>query len=353
MKFLEGFSIPSAISDLIKTKIPFADIINVYEARLNGRLFGVYFSQKPLKTTRHSLAALYVDEGFSKSTAAVDHFLETALRYKSKFSYRLDLHIGKDQYQTEETLLKKGFLKLGGHFVKIISSSFLDAKNWNRFAKDLKSFCGLSIPENLPSKKELINTGIIIRDAGNNTQAFSWFDFETLIGPRFIFNSDRECILIPIRENYVSGLIGNLKNQLSLLSIHEKALLLEKAYFRSCAKSSLFKRGGIISFYISGVDSIQEIIGFARITYSEVISVDEAAIKVDRQGVLSIDDLKKIANKNGDIHVFTFDNFIEFDTRISFSRAKELGLISGANLVAPEKIDVEKFKVLIGEAFND
>lgn len=351
MKFLDGFSIPNAISDLLKTKLPFVDAITVYEARLDGRLFGVYFSQKPLKTTSHSLAALYVDENCPKSTAAVDHFLETALRYKSKFSYRLDLHIGKGQDQTEETLLKKGFLKLEGHFVKIISNSFLDAKHWVRFAKDLKLFCGLLIPESLPSKKELINTGIIIRDAGNNTQAFSWFDFETLIGPRFIFNSDRECILIPIRENYANGLIGNLKSQLSLLSSHEKALLLEKAYFRSCAKSSLFKRGGIVSFYVSGSDSIQEIIGFARITYSEVISVDEAAIKVDRQGVLSINELEKISSKNGEVHVFTFDNFIEFDKRISFARAKELGLISGANLVAPEKIDFEKFKVLIGEAF--
>lgn len=353
MTFLAGFSVPEKILKLFNSNLPFGDEILVYEARFDGHLFGIYFAQKPLKTRNYSLAALYLDEACPKSTAAIDHFLESMLRFKSAFSFRLDVHIGKDQDQTEETLLKKGFFKLSGHFVKIISCSFLDAKNWTRFAKDIKTFCGLTVPESLPSKKELINTGVTIRDQDNNFQAFSWFDFETIIGPRFVVNSDRDCILVPIRENYARGLIGNVKNQLSLLSSHDKSLLLEKAYFRSCSKSSLFKRGGIVAFYVSGANSIQEIIGFARITYSDVISVDEAAIKVDRQGVLSRDELTKIADKSGKIHVFTFDNFLEFDRRLSFSRAKELGLIGGANLVSPEQIDVDKLKVLIGEVFSD
>ena len=166
-------------------------------------------------------------------------------------------------------------------------------------------------------------------------------------------NSDRDCIIVPIRENYANGLIGNIKNQLSLLSSHDKALLLEKAYFRSLSKASLFRRGGVIAFYVSGSKSIQEIIGFARVTYSDIINIDEAIIKVDRQGVLSRYELSEIVDKSGKIHVFTFDNFLEFDRRVSFSRAKALGLISNANLVSPEKIDFEKLKVLIGEAFDE
>lgn len=351
--FLNNFSAPSAITNMLLTATPVKDPASVYEARLDGDLFGVYFFQKPIKTTNSALAALYIDESCPKSIAAIDHFLETALRYKSGFSYRLVLYIGKDQDLTEETLLKKGFFKSADHFVKIISNFFLDTKNWIRFAKDVKSFCGFSIPEKLPSKKELQNTGICFTDASNKLEVFSWFDFETIIGPRFIINSDRDCILVPIRENYANGLIGNVKNQLSLLSRHDKTLLLEKAYFRSPSKASLFKKSGIIAFYVSGSKSIQEIIGFARITYSDVIDIDEAAIKVDRQGVLSRRELSEIADNTHKLHVFTFDNFLEFDRRISFSRAKELGLISNANLVSPEKIDFEKLKVLIGEAFND
>jgi len=351
--FFKRFSVPSSITDMLYVDSPVKEAVSVYEARLDGSLFGVYFFNKPTKGTHSALAALYVDENCPQSVAAIDHFLETALRYKSGFSYRLDLYIGKGQYITENTLKKKGFFKTGDHFVKVITSKFLYAKNWERFSKDLKAFCGFSIPEKLPSKKELINTGICIADNNSHVENFSWFDFESIIGPRFILSPDRDCIIVPIRENYANGLIGNVTKQQSLLTSHEQALLLEKAYFRSSNKATLFKKGGIIAFYVSGSKSIQELIGFARISYSDIISIDEAIIKVDRQGVLSRDELTGITDKQGKLHVFTFDNFLEFDRRISFRKAKDLGLISDANLVSPERINLKQLKTLIGETFDE
>src|SRR5690606_32257641 len=186
-----------------------------YEARLDNRLFGIYFFQKPTKATSSALAALYIDENCPQSIAAIDHFLEMALRHKSDFPYRLDLYIGKGQDVTEETLLKKGFLKFNDHFVKIVANHFITAKSWGDFSKNVKLFFGFSIPEKIPSKKELQNTGICLTDSRGKTQAFSCFDFETIIGPRFIVDPDRDCILVPIRENFANGLIGNTKKQLS------------------------------------------------------------------------------------------------------------------------------------------
>lgn len=351
--FLQEFSAPKEIIDKIFTSSPVEGDVVVYEARLDCDLFGVYFFQKPAKTTGNALACLYVDEGCPKAMAAIDHFLEKALRYKSRFLYRLDLYIGKGQDLTEDTLRRKGFIKSEDHFVKIICNLFLDNKNWERFAKDIKSICGFSIPHKLPTKKELLHTGICFRDSGGKAEVLSWFDFETMISPRFILNSDRSCVLVPIRENYANGLIGNVTNQASLLSSHDKALLLEKAYFRSSRKAAMFNKGEVIAFYVSGKDSIQEIIGFARITYSDVVNIDEATIKVDRQGVLSRDELVQRTDKSDKLHVFTFDNFLEFDHRVSFKRAKKLGLISNANLVSPEKICSDKLKILIGEAFDE
>lgn len=352
-KFLEGFTAPAVITDLLNSDSPIKETAYVYEARLDETLFGVYFFHKPTKATNCAVAALYIDESYPQSIATIDHFLETALRYKSGFSYRLDLYIGRGQDLTGETLLKKGFFKTDNHFVKIIINQFLDTKNWGRFARDLKAFCGFSIPEKLPSKKELINTGVCFTDSNAQIEVFSWFDFESIISPRFIINPDRDCILVPIRENYANGLIGNVTNQLSLLSSHEQSLLLEKAYFRSSNKASIFKKGGVIAFYVSGSKSIQEIIGFARITYSGIISIDEAMVKVGRQGVLSRDELKEITDRNGKLHVFTFDNFLEFDRRITFTKAKRLGLISNANLVTPERINLKQLKVLIRETFDE
>lgn len=351
--FLDEAIAAGPIKDLLEPMFPFDVEPCVYDARFDGNLFGVYVVETPKKVTGSAISALYIDETFPQCVAAIDHFLEMALRHKVDFTYRLNLYIGKDQGLTEETLRRKGFFKSSDHFVKIIINDFLNPKNWTRFTNDLKMICGIALPPKIPSKKELQNTGIVVTDSHNKLQTLSWFDFETIIGPRFILTTDRECILVPIRETYAHGLIGNTKKQLSFLSSHEPTLLLEKAYFRSPLKAAMFKRGGIVAYYVSGATSIQELVGFARITYSAVVTADEAIVKLDRQGVLSREDLLKIADSFGMIHVFTFDNFIEFDNRVPFASAKDLGLISGANLVAPEKIDIKKFSILIRQAFND
>jgi GNAT superfamily N-acetyltransferase len=352
--FLDQFSVASQVLSDIFNASPVRGDKNIYEAKTNdGTLFGFYFFQKPLKSTGMAQALLCVDESCNKSVVVIDHFLEQALRYKADYIYRLNIYIGKKQPITEETLRKKGFFKTNDHYVKIICNLFLDNKNWPRFKTDIKNLLGFSVQNKLPSKKELIHTGIHFKSDFGADKVLSWFDFETVISPRFIVNADRGCILVPIQENYAIGLIGNVKNQLSLLSMHDKTLLLEKAYFRSKNKSSIFRKGGIVAFYVSGSKSIQEIIGFSRITYSDVITVDEAFIKLDRQGILTKEELRSVADKDNKLHAFTFDNFFEFDKRISFSRAKKLGLISNANLVSPEKINTEKLKVLIKEAFHE
>ncbi|EPC03238.1 hypothetical protein L861_23295 [Litchfieldella anticariensis FP35 = DSM 16096] len=351
--FLQEFSAPEVVFDRLFSTSPVEDGGTVYEARLDGNLFGVYFFQKPIKSTKRTMAFLYVDESSPKAMAAIDHFLETALRYKSGFSYRLDLYIGQGQVLTEETLLRKGFFKAEGCFCKIICSLFLCSNNWGGFAREIKSLCGFSISNKFPSKKELSHTGVYFTDSTGQIKVLSWFDFETMISPRFILSYERECVLVPIRENYANGLIGNVTSQLSLLPSHDKILLLEKAYFRSSSKSSLFKKGRVVAFYISGYKSIQEIIGFARITYSDVVTIDEAVVKVDRQGVLSYEELVAQTDRSGKLHVFTFDNFLEFDRRIPFRQAKQLGVISNANLASPEKIGIAKLKILIEAAFDE
>lgn len=352
-KFLQGFSAPAVVLDRLFSTSPIKDGGTVYEARLDGDLFGVYFFQKPIKTKEGAMACLYVDETSPKAMAAIDHFIETALRYKSGFSYRLDLYIGKGQVLTKETLLRKGFFKAEDYFYKIICNLFLCGDNWARFAKDVKALCEFDIPNKLPAKKELMHTGICFTDTNGQTLTLSWFDFETMISPKFIIDYERDCVIVPIRENYAKGLIGSVTNQLSLLPSHDKILLLEKAYFQYCSKASFFRKGGIVAFYISGSKSVQEIIGFARVTYSGVMTIDEAVVKFDRQGVLSSEELLAQADKFGKLHVFTFDNFIEFDRRVSFRQAKNLGVISNANLASPEKIGMAKLKALIEMAFDE
>lgn len=125
-EFLKSLSAPEAIVNMLDPASPIKTEQKVYEARLDGFLFGVYFFHNPIKATGSAVAILYVDEECPQAIAAIDHFLEMALRHKSRFSYRLDLYIGKGQDLTEETLLKKGFFKSNNCFMKIIINMFLE-----------------------------------------------------------------------------------------------------------------------------------------------------------------------------------------------------------------------------------
>ena len=347
--FINSFAPQQAISNLIESKSNLRDI-TAYEVHFDNIRVAVFLWRKPSKANPRSIAALYIDESTPRYIAIIDHFIEISIREKNEFLYCLDLYIGEAQEHTKETLNKKGFIRSEHHYVKIVCNTFPSPKTWNALRDDISTSSGIKIPQKIPSKKELKNTGVCISD-NNKVHTFSWFDFETLIGPRFIVSAERECILIPIREHYAAGLIGNIRNQLSLLDSNETLFALEKAYFRSPLKSSAFSRGTIIAFYVS--HSLKEIIGLARVTYSEKMKVNDAAARFSRQGVLSIETLSEIADKSGTIHAFTFDNFIEFDKRVPFSRAKTLKLISDANLVSPELLNLRQLEVLIKEAFND
>ena len=82
-------------------------------------------------------------------------------------------------------------------------------------------------------------------------------------------------------------------------------------------------------------------IGCARVTYSDVLTVDEIELKLKRQGVLSRSELERMAKSSGKLHVFTFDNFNRFPTRIPFTFLKEMSMISGANLITAEQLSAK------------
>ena len=94
-------------------------------------------------------------------------------------------------------------------------------------------------------------------------------------------------------------------------------------------------------------------LGGTIVTYSEVISVDKASLLLDRQGVLSRDELISIANKDNLIHAFTFDNYSSFHKKVSFSLLKSNELISGANLVTAECLSTKKLFKLCELGFSN
>ncbi len=301
---------------------------------------------------------LYVDEESVGVVTAVDHLIESMIRDTLTMTLcKVILSVNPKQSMTIDTARKKGFTlnNENGKWSKVVFNGFINEKNWPSFCLSFRDLTGLNVPRAIPSMTELMNTGVPVKsNTSIYSKCLSLFDFETLISPGFIFAKDRYCLLLPIQEEYAKGLLGNLRDQLELLPSSEVTFLLEKAYFRSATRVDFFKRGDVVAFYVSGKNSVQQIIALARITYTNLMGVDEAMLKFSRQGVLGKSKLDEIANASqGTLHAFTFDNLKILPHRLNFQEAKNKGIISKANLVTVEKVEHPAFSVLLKETYRN
>lgn len=298
---------------------------------------------------------LYVDETNINAVRVIDHFIEKSVRDSCINTVtRIDLHIEQKQSLTKSTAKKKGYISTNNNnlLTKIALNGYLLKDNWEEFIYNYSVLTKRKFPSKIPKPKDLINTGIRVQEKDKiHSNCLSLFMFESIISPGIILYETRSCLLIPIKEQYANDLLGFRNPQQSLFPSKSNCLLLEKAYFRKTPKSSYFKKGGLIAFYVSGNKSRQEIIGTARITYSNELSLEQIHLNISKQGVLSKGDLKQMLNKQGKLHVFTFDNFKEFPNKVSFKVAKSLELISGANLVTVERLPFAKLKLLMETAY--
>lgn len=299
---------------------------------------------------------LYVDETNIHAITVIDHFIERTIRDSCPQKItRIDLHFEQKQSLTKSTAKKKGYFSTNKEdlLTKVTFNGFISKKNWQEFSNEFSKLTNRKYPTNLPAPKDLINTGIRVQEKlAVHSRCINLFKFESIISPGVILHEDRNCLILPIKEPYANDLLGNMTLQRSLLPSKNTSLLLEKAYFRKPSKASYFKKGNLIAFYVSGNNSSQEIVGIARITYTDILTLDQVNLKIHRQGVLSKEELNTMLNKNGKLHVLTFDNFKEFPQKISFKKARELKLISAANLVTVEKIPFTKLKILLETAYN-
>lgn len=177
----------------------------------------------------------------------------------------------------------------------------------------------------------------------NHSDAFmcklSLFDFETLVSPGIVLCPGRSGVIVPIQLRFAKGLFAYIQAQGELFPAPEALLHVEKAYFSSTKKTSQVSRGMLVLFYLSGSGGgSKEVIGCARVTYLEVLPLDRIELTLERQGVLSRSELEDIANSKGKVHVFTFDNFSAFPTRIPFNFLKDNAIVSGANLITIEQL---------------
>lgn len=322
-------------------------------ACMGDKILGVASWDNSKSLSPHRILHLYVDENCSEAEMVVDHVLEASLRDTVLFfPMVVTLNIGPEQATTLSTALNRGFLPTHAdtsrnnrkELVKFVFNGLISKNNWYNFRDKFHNFTDFNLPTQIPTISEFNNTGIIIKTQNGADSCLSLFDFETLVSPGIVLCPGRDAIIVPIRKKYAQNFFQLPHTQLDLFFSPMALFRIEKAYFRSYRNASIFDRGRLVLFYISGSGGgFKEVIGCGRITFSEVISVDKASLLLDRQGVLSRDELVAIANKDNLIHAFTFDNFSRFQNKISFALLKKYNLVSGANLVTPQCLSSKDF----------
>ncbi|MCH7499785.1 MAG: GNAT family N-acetyltransferase [Nitrospinae bacterium] len=297
------------------------------------------------------------EKDFSGNSLAFEHILEHFLRAIQKFKPRqISFHILEGQVFLEKIILEQGFIRhdnpLSGiwEYIKIPAPLLITKGNWAFFRDTLKRITGIDAPVVMPTSKK-DNEGIPIIDLVENQKInkVPVFEIETLLSPSVLLFSNRKGIVLPIKPGFTQSLLSRPYDSLPFPLTQEAYLLLEKAYFRSPRGVGMFEKGLPIIFYESGGG--RGAIGCARITSSEVCGVENALKIYRRNGVLSKEQLWKMANKNGKVLVVTFDNFKEFTTPISLKRLHGIGC-GKANFVGPELVSPKRLRKVLHEGLG-
>ncbi len=307
-------------------------------------------------------AKIYIQENSEYFENILDHFLELLNRSGQccRFS-QINLMFLRKQNDIIETLVNRGFrltkatsaFKDHEEYAKLTYRGYVDDGMWPKFVKDFHGLTGHSLTPQLPKYKELKNSGVVAHPVGAEMPVVApLFKFETMISPGFLFPKDRKSVIVPIRREFAKNLILDSVGQLDWLPSEAALLRIEKAYFMKPGRQKLFEKGGIVIFYesVSG-GGIGHAIGVARITYSGVITVEQALVLLSRQGVLSKEELVQRSNSQGFVLAFTFDNFMAFPNPVDYKFLKANNYISGANLVTVEGIMYTHTVEILKKAF--
>ena len=297
---------------------------------------------------------LFVNEYHPDSDLAIDHILSFSANIgKVGRVWRFNLKIPLKQIRTRETALKRGFQSINNdtEFARVVVKRPIVSANWRALVKDLLDNTGLGLSHSMPSYQELENTGIVLsREGAPTSWPMSLFDFETFLSPGLLIAPHRGAVIVPIKQGYADELLPEAWNQKLLVSQHDAALRLERAYFLKAQKHRIMPQGTLIVFYVSGKRG--EAVALARVTYCQTLTTKQAAFNLRRQGVLSEQEIEDRATRSGEVTAVTFDNVLAFPNRISFRELKYLKCIGGANLVTAQKISHGALERIIDVAFG-
>lgn len=325
----------------------------------NGKICGVYFAQT-VGTKHDGLEGVFIASSDlqSKDDVVFQHILQSFLLLAQGMPLsRIAFRIQENALGHEKICIGRGFQrspdKVRGFIclAKMPAPILITQSNWRDFRDSFASVTGRELTSKLPTpRKNSLGEEVIKAVIKGQAHDFPVQMLETFISPSLILFPKREAVIIPIVPAYASNLLNRADDLLPFPQDEEALLRTEKVYYLYPTRAKYFASGTPIVFYESG-NKGRGAIGCARVVKSEVVTVDNAEKLYRKYGVLDKTSLAGFADRQGRIQVVLFDNFKPFAKYVPYKKLTELGCAK-ANLVAPEKIDVNALSEIVHLGFD-
>lgn len=241
----------------------------------------------------------------------------------------------------QEPTQKESVLRLK----RIVLKGVLDGKNWTNIGSSMRRFAGWRLDPRIPTYPEFVNTGVRVSSERGGLAEHAYLkltNFEDLIAPGIVLTETRPAVIIPIRPKYASQLFPELEKTRQMLPRLPAGMYTERAYFSSSATRSPVKAGAIAVFYVSGSTGHGgTAVAVARVTGVAEMAEREARESYFSRGVMNLRESDTL------IRVITFSNILELRNPVEFSWMKYEGIISGANLVTAQKINMKQLRKIV------
>lgn len=313
---------------------------SVVGVRENGHLLAVAVSQAPAGPTGHARLLVVGDNRHPAISTAADYLLEHHVRGAAiKRPARVEFVEVEGQPTIRRAAIANGFLASSGSLAlqKLVLGAAVTAETWADWRERLGTCVNVQLPAQAPAFEHDEQMIGLIADGRTNT--FSLLDLESVFSPALFLLPGRSVAIVPIQKVWADDLLGG--TQIPLFPKPEAALRSRRVYFSSPRNAKTLVRGRPIIFYESGKRlGRSAAIATARVSRAEIIRKDKAPEELLRAAVVRGPSLAKLTEGASVLAVW-FDNIMPFETPVSFSQMKALGVDDKTNLVRSREIDSE------------
>ena len=178
---------------------------------------------------------------------------------------------------------------------------------------------------------------------------FDWYDIEHALAPTVIAFPTRSAIVIPIKRDYASDLLGS-DSQLPLWGLPRVQLSFRRTYFGTYRARNIIHPNQPLLFYESlGRDGHGAVIAVARVVDAVVYPKGQIPPEEIRRGV--VDDPDEL-NLEDRILATTFENTMIFPKPVGIDRLRALGVLKTYNLQSPTPISHKVLCVILDYAWG-